>query len=222
MVVAEGVTKDYPAPGGSLRVLEELSLRLEPGSAAVITGPSGTGKSTILYLLGALDRPTTGKIEIDGVTLATLSEAAAASFRNQHIGFVFQDHALLPHCTALENVLVPAVVAKGGAAARMERARMLIDAVGITERADHKPAQLSGGERQRVAIARALILEPSVLLCDEPTGNLDASTALTVADLLVKLQAESRATLVLVTHSTELAARFPLRYQLRDRRLVPA
>ena len=203
-------------------MLSDASLHLDSGEAAAITGPSGSGKSTMLYLLGALDRPSQGKVLINGTDVGTLDDAAAAAFRNRHIGFVFQDHALLPHCTALENVLVPALVHTDGAAHRQERARMLLKAVGLEQRADHKPAQLSGGERQRVAIARALIMEPSVLLCDEPTGNLDQATAVSVADLLLNLQAETRAALVLVTHSPELAARLPKRYQLTDQRLVPA
>ena len=222
MIRADGITKEYPTAAGPLRVLEGASLTLQRGEAAAITGPSGSGKSTMLYLLGALDRPDAGTVQIDGTDVATLNDTSAAAFRNRHIGFVFQDHALLPHCSALENILVPALVTPNGAARRHERARMLLEAVGLEGRADHKPAQLSGGERQRVAIARALIMEPSVLLCDEPTGNLDQATAATVADLLLRLQTESNAALVLVTHSPELAARLPLRYHLKDRRLVPA
>jgi lipoprotein-releasing system ATP-binding protein len=212
------VSKEYPTAAGPLRILDGVDLTLGPGDAAAIMGPSGSGKSTLLYLLGALDKPTSGAIRLDGADLTAQSESALAAFRNQRIGFVFQDHALLPQCTVLENVLVPTLVAAGGGD-HDARARMLLEAVGLGGRMDHKPAQLSGGERQRAAIARALILKPALLLCDEPTGNLDRDSAASVADLLLRLHREQNSVLIVVTHSAELAARFPIRLELRNRRL---
>lgn len=219
MLKAERVIKDYTTAAGSIRILEDVNLTLNAGEAAAITGPSGSGKSTLLYLLGALDRPTSGSITIDGTDVGALGEAQQSEFRNAKIGFVFQDHALLPQCTLLENVLVPTLVAKAKQN-WAERAQSLIEAVGLGHRLAHKPAQLSGGERQRVAIARALVMEPSLVLCDEPTGNLDHDSAASVADLLLRLHGERKSVLVVVTHSAELAARLPARYELRERGLV--
>ena len=219
MLKAERLAKEYSTAAGPIRILENVDLTLQPGEAAAIMGPSGSGKSTLLYMLGALDRPTSGTVTLDNTELGSLDQARQAAFRNRHIGFVFQDHALLPQCTVLENVLVPTLVAEG-ASKYTERARTLLNAVGLTPRLDHKPAQLSGGERQRVAIARALVLQPSLVLCDEPTGNLDRQSAATVADLLLKLHHEQNSILVAVTHSAEFADRFGVRYQLRDRGLV--
>jgi lipoprotein-releasing system ATP-binding protein len=218
MLKAEQVQKSYPGPSGPVDVLSNINLELKRGDAAAIMGPSGTGKSTLLYLLGALDVPSAGSVALDGTAYSTMNDNTQAAFRNANIGFVFQDHALLPHCTALENVLVPSLVAEKKANYE-RRARELLDRVGLAHRADHKPAQLSGGEKQRVAIARALICHPSVLLCDEPTGNLDAASAKSVADLLLELHAQQRTVLVVVTHSSDLAARFPIRFQLIDRGL---
>jgi lipoprotein-releasing system ATP-binding protein len=217
---AHALTKDYVTPTGPLRILEKIDLTLDSGDAAAITGPSGSGKSTLLYLLGALDRPTSGTVHLNDTDVSSLAESRQAAFRNRNIGFVFQEHALLPQCTLLENVLVPTLVADGGAPPRTERARMLIEAVGLAHRTHHKPAQLSGGERQRVAIARALVMEPSVLLCDEPTGNLDRDTAGSIADLLLRLHGETGSVMVVVTHSFELASRFPVRYELINRGLA--
>jgi lipoprotein-releasing system ATP-binding protein len=215
---AERLTKNYDTPAGPLPILEGIDFALSRGESAAIMGPSGSGKSTLLYLLGALDRPTSGSVIVNDTEVGALNEAKQAEFRNRHIGFVFQDHALLPQCTILENVLIPTLVADG-AAKHTERARGLVEAVGLSSRIDHKPGQLSGGERQRVAIARALIMEPAVLLCDEPTGNLDRTSAATVADLLLRLHREANSVLVVVTHNPELAERFPARFELRDRAL---
>jgi lipoprotein-releasing system ATP-binding protein len=181
-------------------------------------GPSGSGKSTLLYVLGALDPPTSGQVTLDGTNPFVLPEKDQAAFRNKRIGFLFQDHCLLPQCTVLENVLVPTLVAAPDNHA-VERARLLLDQVGLSDRLDHRPAELSGGEKQRVALARALIREPLLLLCDEPTGNLDRRSAATVADLLLELHAKQKTILVVVTHNPELAARFPARYELLDRGL---
>ena len=219
MLKVERLTKEYQTAAGPLRILENIDLELKPGEAAAIMGPSGSGKSTLLYMLGALDQPTSGVVTLDGTDLGLLDEPRQAQFRNRNVGFVFQDHALLPQCTVLENVLIPTLVA-GGAAKYTERAMALVEAVGLTSRLSHKPAQLSGGERQRVAIARALVLHPSLVLCDEPTGNLDRQSAETVADLLLNLHREQNSILVVVTHSADLAGRFSGRFELRDRTLV--
>ena len=194
-------------------MLSGISFRLSLGDAVAITGPSGSGKSTLLHILGALDTPSSGSVTLDGANPFELDEKALAAFRNEKVGFVFQDHCLLPQCSVLENVLTPTLVSRSNTD-RTERARMLLDQVGLTERLDHRPAELSGGEKQRVALARALINEPVLLLCDEPTGNLDFQSAETVASLLLELHARQKTILVVVTHSTELAARFPIRYEM--------
>jgi lipoprotein-releasing system ATP-binding protein len=178
-------------------------------------GPSGSGKSSLLYILGALEAPTSGRITVDGRDPFALEAKALAAFRNEQIGFVFQDHCLLPQCTVLENVLIPTLVAPKPAA-DAARAKELISQVGLAERIDHRPGELSGGERQRVALARALIRNPRLLLCDEPTGNLDHAAAAMVADLLLDLDRAKQAILIVVTHSAELAARLPQRFELRD------
>jgi lipoprotein-releasing system ATP-binding protein len=198
-----------------------VSFELNRGQAVAVMGPSGSGKSTLLYILGTLEPPTSGTVTLDGRDPFTLPETALAAFRNRQVGFVFQDHCLLPQCSVLENVLTPTLVA-GDARGRLDRARWLLEHVGLASRADHRPAQLSGGERQRVAIARALILEPTLLLCDEPTGNLDRHTADSVATLLLDLHRQQGTILVVVTHSAELAARLPQRWQLLEGRLQTA
>jgi len=202
-----------------LRILENVSFSMAPGEAAAIMGPSGSGKSTLLYILGALDRPTGGNVTLGGEDPFTLKANALAAFRNRRIGFVFQDHALLPQCSVLENVLVPTLVGTPDPDAP-SRAKALVDRVGLGSRLGHRPAQLSGGEKQRVAIARALIRQPQLLLCDEPTGNLDAESANAVATLLFELHQAQKTVLVVVTHSDTLAARFPTRFHLQQRTLV--
>ena len=217
MLSVANVTKSYPTPRGPLTVLADVSLSLAPGDAAAITGPSGCGKSTLLYLLGALEPPSSGTITLAGKNPFTLGPAALADFRNAAVGFVFQDHHLLPQCTVLENVLVPTLVGRkdaGGQAAVTERARRLLAQVGLSDRLEHRPGELSGGEKQRVAIARAFIREPTLVLCDEPTGNLDEASATTVADLLLDLQQRAARILIVVTHSERLASRFPIRFTL--------
>jgi lipoprotein-releasing system ATP-binding protein len=217
---AEGLGKQYAAPSGPLAILSGVDLRLERGQALAVVGPSGSGKSTLLYILGALDRPSAGRVSLDGVDPFALSEEARAEFRNRHVGFVFQDHFLLPQCSVLENVLVPTLVAPKGPD-YAARARGLLEQVGLAGRLEHRPSELSGGERQRVALARALVLEPALVLCDEPTGNLDRRTAEAVAALILELHARRRTILVVVTHSAELAARLPERRELKDGRLEP-
>jgi len=214
---AHDISKEYPTPRGPVAVLAGVSLTLERGQAAALMGPSGSGKSSLLYILGALEPPTSGKYTLDGSNPFELPEKELAAFRNKQIGFLFQDHCLLPQCTVLENVLVPTLVAEPGD--HVPRARRLLDQVGLTDRLEHRPAELSGGEKQRVALARALIREPLLLLCDEPTGNLDRRSADAVADLLLELHGKQKTILVVVTHSLELASRFPARYELAERGL---
>ena len=199
-------------------MLSGISLRLSRGEAAAIMGPSGSGKSTLLHILGALDAPSSGDITLDGANPFELDEKALAAFRNERVGFVFQDHCLLPQCSVLENVLTPTLVSRSNSD-HTERARMLLDQVGLSERLDHRPAELSGGEKQRVALARALINEPVLLLCDEPTGNLDRKSAESVASLLLELHARQKTILVVVTHSSELAAKFPIRYEMTEQNI---
>ncbi len=213
------LAKEYPAPRGSIPILSGVSLSLNRGDAASIVGPSGSGKSTLLYILGALEPPTSGTVTLDGRNPYALPEKELAAFRNKQIGFVFQDHCLLPQCSVLENVLIPTLVAESQEGVR-ERARVLLEQVGLADRLDHRPGELSGGEKQRVAIARALIREPLLLLCDEPTGNLDQSSANAVASLLFDLHRARNTILIVVTHNLELAAKFPIRLELTDRRLV--
>ncbi len=219
MLEASHVSKTYTTAAGPLPILTDVSLSLAQGDAIAIVGPSGTGKSTLLYILGALESPDGGSIKLDGVDPFALSEKDLSAFRNKQAGFVFQDHCLLPQCTVLENVLIPAMVAKVDDVTRA-RARQLLDQVGLSKRLDHRPAELSGGEKQRVAIARALIRDPKLLLCDEPTGNLDRHTAAQVADLLLEINRASKTILIVVTHSAELAARFPATWELVEGKLV--
>ena len=221
MLEISNVTKQYPTPRGPLTVLSGVSLTLNRGEAAAIMGPSGSGKSTLLYIAGALEPPTAGTVTLDGVNPYTVSEKDLSAFRNRSIGFVFQDHCLLPQCSVLENVLVPTLVATDRAA-YPARARDLLRQVGLEDRLGHRPAELSGGEKQRVALARALILRPALLLCDEPTGNLDESSAEMVAALLLELHQRQETILIVVTHNPALAARFPSRYELRHATLHPA
>ena len=214
------LTKDYTTADGSLSILRSLDLTMQRGEALAITGPSGSGKSTLLYILGALDTPSAGTIALEEQDPFKLNEAQQAQFRNRQIGFIFQDHHLLPQCSVLENVLIPTLPSAGATAETEARARELLARVGLAERIAHRPAQLSGGERQRVAVCRALINRPALLLADEPTGNLDRSTAEAVGSLLLDLNREQNTLLICVTHSTELAGRFPRHCELKDGKLV--
>lgn len=219
MLEAIRLSKTYPTADGGLQVLRDATLTLQAGDSAAVMGPSGCGKSTFLNILGVLDTPTGGTLRVDGRAPFDLPEADQAAFRNRSVGFVFQDHHLLPQCTVLENVLIPTLVVAG--ANELERARQLLERVGLSERMDHRPAQLSGGERQRAAIARALINRPAVLLADEPTGNLDRANAERVADLLTEIHREEKTILVVVTHSEEIAGRFDRTMIIRDGVLSP-
>ena len=225
MLIAKDIRKSYPTPRGPLEILNGISLTLSRGDAIAITGPSGSGKSTLLYILGALEPPTTDTVTLDDASLFDLNEREQAAFRNKHVGFVFQDHSLLPQCSVLENVLAPTLVASRDAGEPLNdierRARQLLEEVGLGNRLDHRPAELSGGEKQRAAVARALILNPSILLCDEPTGNLDRTSASAVAELLLKLHLERKTILIAVTHSAALAERFQTRYEMDGGKLIP-
>ena len=216
------LSKSYPTRGGDMPVLRGVNLTLAAGESVAIMGPSGSGKSTLLHVLGTLDRPTTGRVELDGTDPFALPEAGLAGFRNASIGFVFQDHHLLPQCTVLENVLIPTLVGKPADDATRDRARHLLDRVGLTGRLDHRPGELSGGERQRAAVARALIRQPKLLLADEPTGNLDRRNAQLVGELLLELHREQQTILVVVTHSLGLAKLFPKRLDMDDGKLDAA
>jgi lipoprotein-releasing system ATP-binding protein len=220
-LIVESVTKQFPTRGEPLTVLREASLRMTAGQNVAIVGPSGSGKSTLLHILGTLDRPTSGSVELDGENPFALDERQLARFRNRNIGFVFQDHHLLPQLSALENVLIPTVADGRPGAVEIQRARDLLDRVGLGDRLEHRPAELSGGERQRVGVARALIRQPKLLLADEPTGNLDRHSAAAVGRLLVDLQLQENAMLVVVTHSIELADLLGQQYELNDGRLLP-
>lgn len=224
MLDVSSLTKHYPTPRGPLTVLSNVELSLAPDESAAITGPSGSGKSSLLYVLGGLEPPSSGTVKLSGRDIYSLKPAALADFRNAEIGFVFQDHCLLPQCSVLENVLLPTLVARGrenetGRPDEIGRARWLIDRVGLGDRIDHRPGELSGGEKQRVAIARALIREPRLVLCDEPTGNLDPASADTIAALLVDLHQLQHNILIVVTHSVRLASQFVRRFELEDKTL---
>lgn len=219
-LTVQQITKEFPTRGQPLVVLRGCSFELSRGESLAILGPSGSGKSTLLQIVGTLDQPTSGDVTLAGQQPFALSEPKLAAFRNQQIGFVFQDHHLLPQCSVLENVLLPTLAGGGATEEAFDRARMLLDRVGLADRLDHRPAELSGGERQRAAIARALIRQPVLLLADEPTGNLDRSTAAAIGDLLLELQRHEQTMLVVVTHSLELAGRFQRQVELDGGQLV--
>ena len=220
MLEVSQLSKEYPTPAGALPILSDVSFKLSRGEAAAVMGPSGSGKSTLLYILGALEPPTDGAFTLDGQNPFALRAAELAAFRNSHVGFVFQDHCLLPQCSVVENVLTPTLVSKADGRETEARARELLEQVGLGARLTHRPAELSGGEKQRVALARALVMKPLLLLCDEPTGNLDRDSAEVVASLLLELHRRQETILVVVTHSPELAARFPTRFDLVGQHLV--
>jgi lipoprotein-releasing system ATP-binding protein len=218
MLEVQNLSKEYPMPGHPLRVLTEISFSLNAGDSVSIVGPSGSGKSTLLYILGALEPPTTGTVLLDSKNPFEMHEMGLAAFRNKRIGFVFQDHYLLPQCTVLENVLIPTLVAEPDGLAR-ERALDLLQQVGLGSRIQHHPPELSGGEKQRVALARALIMKPQLVLCDEPTGNLDHDSTEAVTSLLLDLHKRQQNILIVVTHNQEVADKFSSKYRLTETRL---
>ena len=219
-IVAQEVTKSFARDGERVEVLKGVSLAVAVGELVSIAGPSGVGKSTLLHLLGGLERPTGGKISYGETNLADLTDLALARFRNRHAGFVFQFHHLLPEFSAVENVMLPLLIRRATHAAARERASALLGRVGLSGRLRHRPGELSGGEQQRVAIARALVGEPAVLLADEPTGNLDSKTGEEVFFLLRELNQETRLTCILITHNEELARRTDRVLRMLDGRMV--
>lgn len=218
------VAKTYPSPGNEegLRVLEDIDLKIEAGDSLVVVGPSGSGKSTLLNIIGALDRPTKGQVLFDGKDLAGLDETGLAHIRNKQIGFVFQLHHLLPQCTVLENVLIPTLAGNGSAAAKdsQDRAKNLLERVGLKDLFLHRPGELSGGQRQRVAVVRALINRPKLLLADEPTGSLDREASENISDLLLELNRSEQIALIVVTHSLKLAEHVGHVMELNNGRLT--
>ena len=220
-LVVEDIVKEYATPGEPLRILSGISFSLRRGENLAILGPSGSGKSTLLSILGTLEPPSSGRVLLAREDPSKLGEPELAEFRRENVGFVFQEHHLLPQCTVLENVLVPFLADGAATPDDQRRATDLLGRVGLGQRLTHRPAELSGGERQRVAIARALVREPTLLLADEPTGNLDRTTAETIANLLLELQAEHHAILIVVTHSESLAVKLQRRMELDSGRLIP-
>ncbi|MEO6953180.1 MAG: ABC transporter ATP-binding protein [Polyangia bacterium] len=214
------ITKTFELGGRVIEVLRGVDLTLEAGAMVAVVGSSGAGKSTLLHVLGALDLPTAGTVAYDGVPLASMSRDELARFRNRTIGFVFQFHHLLPDFTALENCAMPGLIARLDSATAQKRAAALLDRVGLSKRLDHRPGELSGGEQQRVALARALLLEPRMLLADEPTGNLDSQTGDEIHELMVELNRERGMTMLVVTHNKQMASRLPLELYMADGRLV--
>ena len=215
-ILIQDLHKTFELGSNSVEVLKGISIEIPGGECIAITGPSGSGKSTLLHLIGGLDRPSSGTIEIDGKNPTLLPERELARFRNSTLGFIFQEHSLLPQYSVVENVLLPTLAFPTDRRTSQKRGEELLRRVGLQDRINHRPAELSGGERQRVAVARALINEPKLLLCDEPTGSLDHSTAESVADLLLQMFLEEDVTLIVVTHSLEFAGRFNRRIELRE------
>ncbi|MFI9555887.1 ABC transporter ATP-binding protein [Nonomuraea endophytica] len=213
---AVDLTRRYQLEGVSVEALRGVTLRIDQGEFAAIIGPSGSGKSTLMHLLGCLDRPSSGQLRVNGVEMSGLSDTELAELRNRTIGFVFQSFHLLARTSALENVALPLVYRGMGKAERRERARAALEAVGLAHRLDHRPSQMSGGEQQRVAIARALVGEPTVLLADEPTGNLDTRNGAEVMAMLDRLNSDSGVAIVLVTHEPEIAAHARRQIHVRD------
>ncbi len=218
MLLAKELSKEYWVGGNLLLVLSGINLSIQPGSALSIVGPSGSGKSTLLYALGALEPPTGGSVVLDDENPYSMNTKDLAAFRNRKIGFVFQDHHLLPQCNVMENVLIPTLVAPPDPSAEL-RARDLLEQVGLSSRITHHPHELSGGEKQRVALARALIMRPRLLLCDEPTGNLDRDSTETITSLILAVHRREKNILIVVTHNAEVAAKFAEKYKLTEGRL---
>jgi lipoprotein-releasing system ATP-binding protein len=221
MLEVRSIAKRFPSPAGELTVLRDVTMSLDVGDSVAIMGPSGCGKSTLLSILGTLEPPSSGTMRLDDCDPFALSASEAARFRNRCIGFVFQDHHLLPQCSVLENVLLPTLATKDGGAGSVERARDLLDRVGLSDRVEHLPGELSGGERQRAAVARSLINKPRLCLADEPTGNLDRETADAVGATLADLHRAEGSILIVVTHSERLAGSFDRILDLDAGELVP-
>ncbi|MFT7642231.1 MAG: lipoprotein-releasing system ATP-binding protein [Pirellulaceae bacterium] len=221
-LVVEKIGKEYPTRDKPLVILRRASFELSAGENLAILGPSGSGKSTLLHIIGGMDPPTNGTVKLDGQDPYELGESDLASFRNKNVGFIFQEHHLLPQLSVLENVLVPVMAENDIDASSVQRAKELLDRVGLADRLDHRPAELSGGERQRAAVARSLIRGPQIILADEPTGSLDRANAQSVAKLLIGLQQQEKAMLVVVTHSHEIALLIDRRVEINEGRLRDA
>jgi lipoprotein-releasing system ATP-binding protein len=219
-IVIEKVTKRFVHHGRVVPVLDGIDLAVDHGEMVCVVGASGAGKSTLLHILGTLDLPTEGRIIYDGVDVTKLPTRKLAAFRNEHVGFVFQFHHLLPEFTAIENVMMPGMIAGRRKAELRDRAAAILAEVGLSHRLTHRPGELSGGEQQRVAVARALVMEPRLVLADEPTGNLDSKTSEAIHDLLFQVNATRGTTFLIVTHSTELARRMPRVVEMRDGRIL--
>lgn len=216
VIELHGVSKVYKFGNQEVLSLRSVDLTLKKGQIVALTGRSGAGKSTLLHLMGTLDKPTTGTVLINGTDVSTLNDAQTSEFRNSTIGFIFQANNLLPEFTALENVMMPGLIAGAPRKAVSKRAEELLVAVGLGQRVKHRPTELSGGEQQRVAIARALLMSPAILLCDEPTGNLDKNTSAAIQELLFRICHQRQTTMVLVTHDNDLAAKLPEQIVMED------
>ncbi len=219
MIEIKNLSKTFLKDGLAIEVLKELNLRIDTGESLAVVGVSGSGKSTLIHILGTLDHPTSGAVLFDGVDVFTWPEPKLADFRNRKIGFIFQFHNLLPEFTSLENTMMPALIRRMPKREARVKAEALLTEVGLGDRVTHKPGELSGGEQQRVAIARALILEPDILLADEPTGNLDTETGKKIEEILVALNRTKGITLIAVTHNQSLAHRMSRQIGLRDGRI---
>jgi lipoprotein-releasing system ATP-binding protein len=219
MIRVENLSKTFLKDGLKIEVLKDLNLDIAPGESLAVAGVSGSGKSTLIHILGTLDQPTYGSVLFDGVDVFAWPEAKLAAFRNRKIGFVFQFHNLLPEFSALENAMMPALIRRIPKTEARKKAETILNEVGLGDRMTHKPGELSGGEQQRVAIARALILEPEILLADEPTGNLDTETGKKIEEILMTLNRMKRITLIVVTHNQSLADRMSQQIGLRDGRI---
>jgi lipoprotein-releasing system ATP-binding protein len=222
MITARELNKTFAAPAGEIHVLRGVDMEVASGEMVAVMGASGVGKSTLLHILGTLDRPTSGQVVYDGVEVSSMSDRELTSFRNGAVGFIFQFHHLLPEFTAVENVMMPALIAgrPKGAEAR-QKALELLSELGLGHRVEHRPGELSGGEQQRVAVARSLVLNPSAVLADEPTGNLDTATGDELFDLLVRINRDRGTTFVIATHNEALAKRCHRVLNMKDGRIVP-
>jgi len=218
--LAKDIVKEFQTPIGPLRILDGVSVELDRGQSLAVVGPSGSGKSTFLHIAGTLDQASSGQLLLDGTDPGRFSNPQLAQFRNENIGFVFQEHHLLPQLSALENVLVPAVATGRITEEMRDRAKQLLARVDLADRLDHRPAAMSGGERQRVAVARALLMEPVLILADEPTGSLDQKNAEVIGQLLLDLQKTGNNILICVTHSDRLAQNFDVRVTIENGKFV--
>lgn len=220
LLEVRGLSKSFKHDGQTISVLKDIDFAMQPGERVAIVGTSGAGKSTLLHVLGTLDRPSAGSIHFEGKDLAKLSARKLAAFRNQSVGFMFQFHHLLPILTAVENVMMPALIQRASKAEARDRAESWLEAVGLSHRLKHRPGELSGGEQQRVALARALMSTPRILMADEPTGNLDSGTSDGIHALFDKMNDEHGTALLIVTHNTALARRMPRRLRMLDGQLI--